>query len=156
MNFRRHLVLLPATGGGVGYVPWAPGTLGTIVGLPFCYGLAQLSMAWAIAGIAAFIGAAIGISGAAEKALGQKDPGCIVIDEMAGLMVTLAGLGWDYRVVVAGFVIFRFFDILKPFPIGYLERRLKGGVGIVLDDVAAGVIGNITLRIIIKIFDIII
>jgi phosphatidylglycerophosphatase A len=154
MNFRRHLILWPATGGGIGYVPWAPGTLGTIVGLPLCYGMAQLPLPWALTGIVGFIGVAIGIAGAAEKVVGRKDPGCIVIDEIAGLMVALAGMGWHLRIIVAGFVLFRCFDILKPFPIRYLERRLKGGTGIVLDDVAAGIIVNITLRIVLKLIEI--
>ncbi len=148
MNFRRRLIMFLATGGGSGYVPWAPGTLGTVVGLPFCYGLASLTLPWAVAGIIVFIGLAIGIAGAAERELGQKDPGCIVIDEMAGLMVTLTGLAWNLPIVLAGFIIFRFLDILKPFPIRQMERRFTGGFGIVIDDVAAGILGNIVLRII--------
>ena len=147
MNFRRRLILFLATGGGSGYAPWAPGTLGTVVGLPFCYGLALLTFPWAVAGIIVFIGVAIGIAGAAERELGQKDPGCIVIDEVAGLMVTLVGLPWHLPTIVAGFVLFRFFDILKPFPIRQMERRFTGGFGIVIDDVVAGVMGNIVLRI---------
>jgi len=146
--------LFLATGGGTGYAPWAPGTLGTVVGLPFCYGLALLTLPWAVAGIIVFIGVAIGIAGVAERELGQKDPGCIVIDEVAGLMVTFMGLAWNLPIVIAGFVIFRVFDILKPFPIRQMERRFTGGFGIVIDDVAAGVMGNIVLRILLIIFEI--
>jgi len=147
MNFQRRLTLFLATGGGIGYARWAPGTLGTVVGLPFCYGLAHVALPLAVAGIVVFIGVAIWIAGAAERELGQKDPGCIVIDEVAGLMVTLVGLAWHLPTFIAGFIIFRFFDILKPFPIRQLERRFTGGFGIVIDDVAAGVMGNIILRI---------
>ena len=152
MKFRRRFILFLATGGGIGYASWAPGTLGTVVGLPICYGLANLALPWAVAGIIVFIGVAIWIAGAAERELGQKDPGCIVIDEVAGLMVTYTGLAWNFPIVIAGFVIFRFFDILKPFPIRQMERRFTGGFGIVIDDVAAGVMGNIVLRILIITF----
>ena len=150
MKFRRRLILFLATGGTCGYARWAPGTLGTLVGLPFCFGLAQLSLALALGGIVVFIVLAIGIAGAAERELGQKDPGCIVIDEMAGMMVTVVGLQWNLQTVIIGFVVFRVLDILKPFPIRQLERKFGGGTGIVIDDVVAGIIGNIILRILFK------
>ena len=153
MNSGRRLSLFFATGFGVGNVRWAPGTLGTLVGLPLCYGLTQLPLPVALACILAFIVCAIWIADIAEHELGRKDPGCIVIDEIAGLMVTLVGLPWNATTVVGGFLVFRIFDILKPFPIRQLERRFKGGVGIVIDDVVAGIIGSITLRIILKLID---
>ncbi len=83
----------------------------------------------------------------AEKILKKKDPGCIVIDEIAGIMVTLLGFQFHVGSALAGFIIFRFFDILKPFPIGTIDKRLTGGTGIVADDVAAGVLSNIILRV---------
>ena len=101
MNFQRRLIVFLATGFGCGYAPWAPGTLGTVVGLPLWYGLAHLSLPWAIGGGACFIAVAIGIAGAAERELGQKDPGCIVIDEMAGVVVTLAGLPLNWPMTIA-------------------------------------------------------
>ena len=153
MNFGRRVVLFLATGFGVGYARWAPGTLGTLVGLPLCYGLTRLPLSVALAGIVVFILLAIWIAEAAERELGRKDPGCIVIDEIAGIMVTLVGIPWNVTSVVSGFLVFRIFDIAKPFPIRQLERRFKGGVGIVIDDVVAGIIGSITLRIILKIID---
>ena len=96
--------------------------------------------------ILVFIFFAIGIASAAEKIIQQRDPGQIVIDEIAGLMVTFAGLPFNLKTVLAGFIIFRVFDILKPFPIRMLERRIGGGSGIVLDDVLAGVYGNLIVR----------
>ena len=97
---------------------------------------------------------AIWIAGEAEKILGEKDPGAIVIDEILGMALTLAGLPFNATTAGLGFVLFRVFDITKPFPIRFVERRFKGGTGIVLDDVVAGVIANITLRIILQLFDI--
>ena len=94
---------------------------------------------------------AIGIASAAEKILKQKDPGQIVIDEIAGLMVTFAGWPFNLKTALAGFIIFRVFDILKPFPIRILDKRVGGGSGIVLDDVLAGVYGNLILRLVIYI-----
>ena len=82
----------------------------------------------------------------AEKILKQNDPGCIVIDEIAGIMVTFLSLPFNTITVIAGFLIFRFFDILKPFPIRSMERKLAGGTGIVMDDLLAGAYSNITLR----------
>jgi phosphatidylglycerophosphatase A len=83
----------------------------------------------------------------AEIILKAEDPGCIVIDEVAGMLVTLIGLPFNMISVFAGFLIFRILDIWKPYPIRFLERKLSGGVGIVMDDVVAGVLGNIILRV---------
>jgi phosphatidylglycerophosphatase A len=87
------------------------------------------------------------VAGEAEKTLGDKDPGCIVIDEIAGMAVTFFALDFSWAVAIAGFALFRFFDVLKPFPIRYLEKRYGGGFGVVIDDVAAGVISNLVLRV---------
>ena len=83
----------------------------------------------------------------AEKILKKNDPGRIVIDEIAGLMVALFGLPFNAVYALAGFAIFRFFDILKPFPIRLIERKLSGGTAIVMDDVAAGICTNLVLRV---------
>ena len=146
MNFRDKLVMVLATGFFVGYIPFAPGTFGSIVGLPLCFLLSKTELPLAIHFNLMFIFLAIWISDRAEKILEQNDPGCIVIDEMAGIMVTFLGLPFNTISVAAGFVTFRFFDILKPFPIRYVERKLAGGTGIVMDDLMAGVYSNIVLR----------
>jgi phosphatidylglycerophosphatase A len=96
---------------------------------------------------AIFIIFAILIAHDAEKILKKDDPGCIVIDEIAGLMVALFGLPFNVIYAAAGFAIFRFFDILKPFPIRLIEKKLSGGTAIVMDDVAAGICTNLVLRI---------
>ena len=149
MKFRERAVLFVATGFFIGSVPVAPGTFGSLLGLPLCFLLSRLNFLQSVIFILAFILFAIGIASAAEKILKQKDPGRIVIDEIAGLMVALAGLPFNLKTVLAGFILFRVFDILKPFPIRILEKRVGGGSGIVLDDVLAGVYGNLIIRLII-------
>ena len=151
MKFRERAILFVATGFFIGTVPFAPGTFGSLIGLPVCFLLSRLNLLQSVIYILVFILFAIGIASAAEKILEQKDPGQIVIDEIAGLMVTFAGLPFNLKTALAGFVIFRVFDILKPFPIRILERRVGGGTGVVLDDVLAGVYGNLIIRLVIYI-----
>jgi phosphatidylglycerophosphatase A len=146
MFFREKAAVFLATGFYVGNIPVAPGTFGSLIGLPLCYLLAKLQLTAAIIAALLLIGLAIWISNAAEKTLKRKDPGCIVVDEMAGMAVTLIGLPFNLTTVVTGFVLFRILDILKPFPIRVLDKRLSGGLGIVADDVAAGIFSNIIIR----------
>ena len=146
MNFRDKAAVFLATGFCVGNIPLAPGTFGSLLGLPLCFFLTGIPMAAAILAGLMFIGLAIWISDHAAKVLKRKDPGCIVIDEIAGLVVALIGLPFQVTSVTIGFVLFRLFDILKPYPIRMIDRRLPGGVGIVADDLAAGIFANITTR----------
>ena len=146
MNFREKSVMVLATGCFAGYIPFAPGTFGSIVGLPLCFLLSKTKLSVAITFILIFIFFAIWIADKAEKILMQNDPGCIVIDEIAGIMVTFFGMPFNTISVAAGFVTFRIIDIFKPFPIRFMERRLTGGVGVVADDLIAGVYSNIALR----------
>lgn len=136
----RRTVLLCVSGGGAGYVPRLPGTIGTLVAVPFSIGLNQLAaekfpLASAIIVLAVLC--AIWSSSQGAAILGQKDPQIIVIDEIVGFLVGnfLAPLRWT--VLLWSFLLFRFFDIAKVFPINRLEQ-LPGGAGIVLDDVMAG------------------
>ena len=145
-SFRDKAVVWLATGSYTGNIPWAPGTFGTLPGLLLCFFLARLPFPASILFIIALIGLAIRIAGEAEKMLGQKDPGCIVIDEIAGMAVTLAAIPFTLQTAVAGFVLFRFFDIIKPPPIRTIDKKVHGGVGIVLDDVLAGIFANLILR----------
>lgn len=146
MKFREQAVIFLATGFFIGTVPFAPGTFGSIVGLPIVFLLSRLDLLLSISFILLFIFFAVGIASAAEKILNQQDPAKIVIDEMAGLMVTFTGLPFNLTTAIAGFIIFRAFDILKPFPIRALERKLAGGTGVVFDDVLAGIYANLILR----------
>ena len=151
MKIRERAVLLAATGLYIGTIPVAPGTFGSLIGLPLCLLLSRLTFLQSVMIILAFILFAVGIASAAEKILKQKDPGQIVIDEIAGLLVTFAGLPFNLKTALAGFIIFRLLDILKPFPIRILDKRMGGGSGVVLDDVVAGIYGNLILRLVIYI-----
>jgi phosphatidylglycerophosphatase A len=146
MNFRDRAVVCLATGFYVGNVPLAPGTLGSILGLPLCFAISYLHLSLAILFAVLFVVIAILISTAAEKILEKKDPGSIVIDEAAGMLVTLLGLPFNLKTVVLGFILFRILDILKPFPIRFLEKKISGGTGVVVDDLIAGICANFLLR----------
>jgi phosphatidylglycerophosphatase A len=148
MNFRDKAFMFLATGCFVGNIAFAPGTFGSLLGIPICLFLSRINLIYAIWGTVFFILFAIWIAQRAADLLKLKDPGCIVIDEIAGLAVTFLGIPFNIVSIATGFVLFRLFDIFKPFPIRYLERNISGGAGIVLDDVAAGIYGNIMLRII--------
>jgi phosphatidylglycerophosphatase A len=144
---KRHIILFLASGGGVGFSPYVPGTLGTLVAVPFSLGLNRLASidastaALAVAGLALL---AVGIADAAARILGKKDPPMIVIDEVAGF--TLANyLNEGVLSLILAFVLFRFFDIAKIFPAARLEA-LPGGAGIVLDDMMAGLYTFAVLR----------
>jgi phosphatidylglycerophosphatase A len=146
MNLRDRTVLWLATGLSIGKIPFAPGTFGSLLGIPLALGLAQLGKAESIAGALIFVPLAIWVSGRAERLWGQKDPGEVVIDEVAGMLITLAGLPCTGVNTAVGFGVFRVLDIVKPFPARTIERMLAGGWGIVLDDVVAGLYSNLLLR----------
>ena len=153
MNFKDSTVILLATGCYVGKIPVAPGTAGSLLGILGCLILSKIQLSVAVLVVVIIIVLAMRIATEAEKILNEKDPGCIVIDEIVGMMVALLGLPFNWANVVAGFIFFRIVDILKPFPIDRLERRFSGGVGVVVDDLAAGIIANIALRFALIIID---
>ena len=148
MKFRDAAVLFLATGFCIGNIPFAPGTFGSILGLALCFFVARLKLPLALVCIVLFIALAVRIAAEAEKLLKKKDPGCIVIDEIAGMAVTFVGLPFNLTTVLIGFIIFRFLDISKPFPIRALDKQISGGLGIVIDDVVAGIFTNLLLRLI--------
>ncbi len=154
MILRKKTILFLSSGCSLGNMPFAPGSFGTLAGLPICWLLSRIDPWISLVLIALTIPFAIWIAGEAEQIMGQKDPGAIVIDEILGMTLTLAGLPFTATTAGLGFVLFRVLDITKPFPIRFLERRFKGGTGIVLDDIAAAIIANITLRIILQLIDI--
>lgn len=144
----KHFILLFATGFGVGYSPVAPGTLGTLIAIPVYYFLSNiLSPIYEIT-LVGFFFLSVWISENAERVFRKKDDQRIVIDEVIGFLITMLWVPKTLLFVIIGFLLFRFFDILKPFPIRRLEKGFKGGFGIVLDDVVAGVYANIILRLI--------
>lgn len=151
-NLKEKLSFFFATGCYVGLIDIVPGTVGSAAALVLCFLFSFLEIQTACIGIFFFILFSILVADKTEKIAGKKDPGCIVIDEYAGMLVTFLGIQFTWVSAVFGFFIFRFFDILKPFPIRTVERKLPGGAGVVLDDVLAGVFSNIALRIILFLF----
>lgn len=134
-----------ATGFFTGYIPFAPGTMGSFVGLLFYWFLSSLKQYIYIPTVVAFIFFAIWVSERACVIYQKKDPQVVTIDEIAGLLVTFAFHRFTWPTAIAGFVLFRIFDITKPYPIYYVEKILPGGLGVVMDDVIAGVYANISL-----------
>lgn len=139
----KTVVIFFATGAWSGYFPVASGTMGTLVGVALFLPLAGLSET-TCALFTLFLSLfGVWVSGEAEKIFNEKDSGKIVIDEIAGMFVTLLWIPVTLPGVCAGFLLFRFFDIYKPFP--KLEK-ISGGWGVMLDDIVAGVISNLILR----------
>ena len=135
-----------ATWFGSGLSPKAPGTAGSLATLPFVYALALVGGWQAVLAFALAV-SVLGVfaADAYARQLGKEDPGCIVIDETAGQALTLLAAGTDWRLYVVGFALFRLLDITKPGPIGWADRRLHGGLGIMADDIIAGIIGALIL-----------
>ena len=139
-----------ASGAGSGYAPFAPGTAGTVVGIPVYLILSHLSWPLYLITVLILTFLACFISQEAEKIFNEKDSPRIVIDEIVGFQWTMFLVSPTVLHVLSGFIFFRFFDITKIFPAGYVQRRFPGGYGVVFDDVVAGMYGNIALLLLIK------
>lgn len=140
------LFMFIATAAYSGYLPKAPGTWGSVAGVLLWLGLNQFDATIYLAILAGIFVIGTAASGAAEKILDQPDPGIVVIDEVVGQLIALFLAPTHPVVALAGFALFRFFDILKPFPVGWLDRHIHGGLGIMLDDVAAGLMAFALLQ----------
>jgi len=148
---QQRLALFVATVGYAGFFPIAPGTVGSAVGLAV-YAAIRWTDSAVAEGAALILAMVIGVWAAdlVEKQLG-KDPSAVVIDEVLGMLVTVAFLNVTVNGAIAAFFLFRLYDVVKPWPAGRLEH-LHGGPGIMLDDAMAGVYGNLTMRLLIAIF----
>ncbi|UCF02543.1 MAG: phosphatidylglycerophosphatase A [Deltaproteobacteria bacterium] len=143
---KNDIVVFLATGFFTGFLPTMPGTWGTFAGIPLVIISHRLtSLMQAIVTIV-FVTFAAYIAGRAEILFEDRDARPIVIDEMVGFLITLLWLPLNFLTLCLGFVLFRLFDIVKPPPIGTVEKRLPSGWGVVLDDVLAGIFANVTLR----------
>ena len=144
-----RLAVFLATAGYTGYFPIAPGTVGSAVGL-----VVYLIAWWAqsplveIALIAGLFAAGVWAGTIAERYFGGIDPGPIVLDEVVGMLITLAFIPVNLVGALAGFFLFRLFDVIKPFPAGRMEK-LHGGLGVMADDAMAAIYANLSLRILI-------
>jgi len=145
-TFRSRLAVAFASFGYVGFAPVAPGTVGSAAAIPFFLLLRQAHSAWLeIAVCAAIVAAGAWSARITEQALGVEDPGPVVIDEVVGMFISLLFLPATWLVVLAGFVAFRVFDIVKPWPANRFEL-IPGGWGVMADDVMAGVYANLALQ----------
>ncbi|MGD0970551.1 MAG: phosphatidylglycerophosphatase A [Desulfobaccales bacterium] len=145
---RRRLVLALATWGGVGFLPGAPGTWGTLAALPLWWALAHLGPWGYGLGTSAVLLAGCWAAGPAQDYLGRADHPAIVIDEVAGLLITLAGAPLSWAAAAAGFMLFRTLDILKPPPIRWFCTGESGGLEVMVDDLVAGVLARLVLEIV--------
>lgn len=145
-DFSGKLALVLAAWFGTGLLPKAPGTFGALAALPLVLAMSYLKHLSAVLFLVGFVLLAIWASGISGRILGRDDPHEVVIDEVAGFLLTLCLLPPTGLTLSMGFVLFRFFDIAKPFPIKRLEK-MRGGWGIVLDDLMAGIYAHLCLRI---------
>ncbi|MEA1970510.1 MAG: phosphatidylglycerophosphatase A [Thermodesulfobacteriota bacterium] len=145
-----RFIRIAATGLGSGLSPFAPGTAGTLVGILLYMVFSRFSWSLYLLSVIAFSLFAVYVSREAERIYNEKDPGRIVIDEIAGFQVTMFLVAPTVWHIFWGFIIFRIFDIIKPFPIRLCERKLPGGYGVVGDDIVAGIYGNILLLLLIR------
>jgi phosphatidylglycerophosphatase A len=135
-----------ATALGAGYSPIAPGTCGTAVTVPLAFALAPLPLWQFLIVLLAITLVGIWAAGRADRAWGTHDSGRIVVDEVAGYLTTMALVDRGHWIpLLVGFVVFRVLDIVKPPPIRWLDRNVPGGFGVVIDDVAAGVLGMVIM-----------
>jgi phosphatidylglycerophosphatase A len=143
-----HPATLVATWFGCGLVPWAPGTWGSLAALPFAWGIALVAGGPGLLAAAALL-FPVGWWAARRvtRGGGVADPGSVVVDEVVGQWLAVTVVPPDPIAYAAGFLLFRAFDILKPWPVGWADRRLKGGFGIMADDVIAGIYAGAILAV---------
>ena len=145
------LSTLVATGLGCGHAPVAPGTAGSLLGLALYWPVARLQTVPRLAALGALVALGTWAAWHLARRLGAPDPGVVVVDEVAGMWVTLLFLPLTPLTAIVGFVAFRIMDVVKPFPARALER-LPGGWGIMADDLMAGIYANLVLRLLLAVW----
>jgi phosphatidylglycerophosphatase A len=147
LNRMNRFLVISATLGGIGKCPFASGSLATLVpGIPAAIILAHTPAPLAL--LVVVLITVLGIFGAQQtiRELGREDPREVVVDELAGYLVTMLWLPISWVSVGAGFCLFRLFDIWKPWPVRWADTQVKGGLGAMLDDVLAGLMAHVLLR----------
>jgi phosphatidylglycerophosphatase A len=145
-DFINKIALILSSWFGTGLIPRMPGTVATLATIPVVIVMSRLGQLFGAIYLVILIFGAVWSSGVAERLMGRDDPSEVVIDEVAGFMLTMYLLPLSWLSLALGFIMFRFFDILKPFPIKRLER-IGGGKGIVLDDLVAGVYAGLSINV---------
>lgn len=144
----QNLVLFLSSGAWLGHLPLAPGTFGTLMGIPLYLALSRLPWWGYIVSSVLLIGGAIWTADRAQSFYGGHDDRRIVIDEVVGYIVTMTGITPGLFSVALGFAVFRLFDIFKPWPCRTIDRLWLSGAGVVMDDVVAGLYGLMVLHLI--------
>lgn len=144
----RNPVQFAAFGFGAGLSRKAPGTAGTLAAVPLYFLLLLLPRPWGLCAVVAMALGGIWICGRASRDLGGLDHPGIVWDEIVGFLIAMSAVTFSWLNLAAGFLLFRLFDIAKPWPISWLDRNVKGGLGIMLDDIAAGIFAGAVLYLI--------
>jgi len=145
----KFLVKILSTFFYIGYLPFIPGTFGSLAGIVLFYLVKDNPVSYVFLAIVIIIAGFL-VCGSAEKIMQKKDPRYVVIDEVSGMLLSLLFLPYDIRVVIIAFILFRILDTFKPFPAGRIER-IKGSLGIMGDDLTAGLYTNIILQVVVRV-----
>lgn len=145
-RYLKNPIHFVALGLGSGLMPKAPGTFGTLVAVPLFYLLSAFDLYVYLLAVVAVTALGIYACGYTSRSLGVHDHPGIVIDEVAGYLVTMIAMPANLTSMLLGFILFRFFDILKPWPISWLDRKVSGGFGIMVDDLLAGFFALIIMQ----------
>jgi len=146
-GWTAHFIAFVGSGAYLGYSPLVPGTVGTLGGIPvFLWVFSRFSPGLYLLSLVAFFFMAVWVAGHAEVLFKAKDSRKIVIDEIVGFLCTMFLITPGVGYLAAGFVLFRLMDVVKPYPANVINRDMRGGFGVVLDDVVAGVYANIILQ----------
>lgn len=145
-NLGNLIALWLAQGLGAGRSPVAPGTIGTLLGVLIYLAIADWPLVTYLTITIILFLIGIPLCGQAAVILGQKDPPSVVFDEVVGYLVTMIAIPSGWSSVLMGFCLFRLFDIWKPWPINLLDRHIQGGLGIMLDDVGAGLLAALCMH----------
>jgi phosphatidylglycerophosphatase A len=148
MNLNKIIIKALSTFFYIGYLPFIPGTFGSIAGVFLFYFLRDNIQVYMLSVIFLIV-LGFSIAGRAERLFNRKDASCIVIDEVSGMLLSLIFIPYDIKLIIIGFFLFRLLDTLKPYPAGALEE-LKGSIGIMGDDIVAGLYTNIILQAVLR------
>ncbi len=150
VSYLKNPLHFLSLGFGSGLMPKAPGTFGTIAAIPVYLLMSSLELWWFIGLTIVITLVGIYVCSYTSKALGVHDHSGIVIDEIAGYLITMIAVPFAWQWIVIGFVLFRLFDIIKPWPISWLDKKVHGGLGIMLDDVVAGIFALACLHLLVN------
>ena len=149
-SFLNKFVIFIATGGYAGFFPYAPGTVGALVGILFCFLFSNFPLSIYLLSTTTLFFLGVWAADRAENSFARKDSPRIVIDEVVGYLATMVLIPFTLGNTVGGFLFFRLFDIIKPPPARKIDRQMTGGFAVMLDDVVAGIYANLFMHLILR------